>query len=115
MKREVSCRIVQVIFEYAKEHSLPIETLLAGVPYTLDHLRNKHERIEWDVYGRMMSKLRPILSDDDFEQMGLGITKTVPFRNLMSVTGQDGCHCESPVLEDYRWRGNLEHSYEFGH
>src|SRR5271169_2333365 len=85
MKKEVSCRIVQMIFEYAEKLNTPVETICAGVPYTLDYLRNKQERIEWDVYCRIMANLRPIWSDDEFEGLGFGITRSVPFRNAMSV------------------------------
>ena len=70
MKKEVSCRVVQVILRYAEKRNLRPETLFAGVPYTLDYLLNKHERVEWDVYRRISANLRPFLSNDEFEALG---------------------------------------------
>jgi signal transduction histidine kinase/DNA-binding response OmpR family regulator len=76
---------IQPLLEYLEIRNLPLETLLAGVPYTLDYLRNKHERIEWDMYCKIMANLRMNWSDDDFEQLGFGLTRTVPFRKIMIV------------------------------
>ena len=85
MRKEVSCTPVHAVLEYAEKHGLPSKKLLAGVPYSIDYLRNKHERIEWNEYCTIMSNLRSIWSDEDIVRMGYGITSTIPFRNLVSV------------------------------
>ena len=85
MKKEVSCRTVQNILEYAAELNLSPEAVCKGVPYPIDYLQNKNERIEWDVYCRMIANLRPSLSDNEFERMGFKATQSVPFRALLVV------------------------------
>ena len=44
--------------------------LLQGIPYSLLYLKNKNERIEWWVWCKIISNLRPFFSYSDFESMG---------------------------------------------
>ena len=85
LRKDVSCKIVQGILEYAETLNIAPETVCAGLPYPLDYLRNKHMYIEWDAYCKMVANLRLIWSDDEFFRMGFEITKTVPFRTIVSV------------------------------
>lgn len=77
--------MVQSILEYAAKQNLSPEKLCSEVPYTLEYLRNKRERIEWDVFCRIMANLRLNWSDDEFERMGFDIIRSVPFRSLLVV------------------------------
>ena len=85
MKKDVSCRIILGTLDYLEKCQIAPETLCAGVPYPVDYLRDRHNRIEWDVYCRMNANLRQIWSDEDFVRMGFEITKTVPFRSITII------------------------------
>jgi signal transduction histidine kinase/DNA-binding response OmpR family regulator len=87
MKKEVSCRIVQTTLQFLERHNRPLDGLLTGVPYTFDHLRNKHEWIEWDAFCTFVGNVRRIASDEDFVAMGFESVTSVPFRSAL-MAGQ---------------------------
>ncbi len=77
MKKEVSCRALQVLFQIAEQKGLPRERLLAGVAYDEATLRDKHEHVEWETYCNITANLRPYLSDEDFEELGSEVIQTL--------------------------------------
>jgi signal transduction histidine kinase/DNA-binding response OmpR family regulator len=85
MSREVSCRIVQAVMEYAERQGIHSGALCRDMPYSQQHLRNKQERIDWAAYCTMMGNLRSRWTDDDFERLGVAVLRSVAFRNVMSV------------------------------
>ena len=74
--KEVSCIVLDAIFRALEERHLPPEVVFSGIPYDLDYLRNKHERIDWADFCRVMSNASAICSFEDFERIGYGIVKT---------------------------------------
>jgi signal transduction histidine kinase/DNA-binding response OmpR family regulator len=74
-KKEVSCKPYSSMFDYVKNKGINLNEILEGVPYDLSYLLNKNERIEWWVWCKIISNLRPYFNLSDFEQMGRGMQK----------------------------------------
>jgi signal transduction histidine kinase len=70
MAKEVSCRAVAHLLDVIKAKEIPQEVLLKGIPYSLEYLQKKHERIEWEVYCQFLKNLRPIFNDEEFFEFG---------------------------------------------
>lgn len=85
MKKEVSCRVIQAMHTFARKRSIAPEVLFAGIPYPLDYLLNNHERVEWEVYCRISANLRPLITDDDFETLGVEATSSAALLPATSV------------------------------
>ena len=68
--REVSCRVLDVVFQQLKKQGLPPETLSEGVGVSLAHLRNKHERIDWAEHNRVMENVRRVWADEEIVRIG---------------------------------------------
>ena len=75
IKKEVSCKAVTPLINAAKKKNITLEKILEGIPYDLSYLLNKHERIEWWVYCKIISNLRPYFNYSDFEQVGKDVVK----------------------------------------
>ncbi|RPI71073.1 MAG: hypothetical protein EHM47_10985, partial [Ignavibacteriales bacterium] len=69
-KKEVSCKALELLFHAVNQKQLDAKILLAGIPYDIGYLKNKHERVEWFIWCRMTSNLRPYFSSIEFEEMG---------------------------------------------
>lgn len=68
-KKEVSNRGMQGVIDSLIEKKFDLQVLLEGIPYDLEYLKNRHERIEWWVYCKIISNLRPYFTQKDFEVM----------------------------------------------
>jgi hypothetical protein len=68
--KEVSCKVFITAFEIVKKKNIDLKLVLKDIPYNLDYLLNKHERIEWEVLCKLIDNLRPLLTISDFEEMG---------------------------------------------
>jgi PAS domain S-box-containing protein len=55
--REVSCRVFERFERVAVLHGLRIEDLVAGLPLTLDQLRDATEWMDWDVHAELCDRL----------------------------------------------------------
>ncbi|MEJ2634733.1 MAG: sensor histidine kinase [Calditrichia bacterium] len=86
MEKEVTCRIIAPILEAIKNKEVPPEIWLKGIPYPTACLQNKNERIEWHVYCRLLKNLRPLFSDDDFEEIGWIWAKSPLYRPWAIMT-----------------------------
>ena len=75
IKKEVSCKPLFPIFNAAKQRNININKLLEGIPYELSYLLNKHERIEWRVWCKIIANLRPYFTYSDYEQIGKDFVK----------------------------------------
>jgi len=83
--KEVSCKALVALFQGLAKHHLPPETLCRDVPYSLQHLRNKNERIEWDVYCTIMSTVRPLWTDEEFLQLGYDFVRSRAFGSMTAI------------------------------
>ncbi|MDB4972552.1 MAG: Blue-light-activated protein [Myxococcaceae bacterium] len=54
--REVSCRGLEVIERAAAENGLRFEDLVHGLPVTLETLRDRGERIDWEVFAEIFER-----------------------------------------------------------
>ncbi len=68
-RKEVSNRVMQGIINSLIEKKFDMNIFLEGIPYDLKYLQNRHERIEWWVYCKIISNLRPYFTQTDFEEM----------------------------------------------
>jgi signal transduction histidine kinase len=85
--REVSCRVLDVHFRELQKKGLPAGVLLDGVPYSLAHLQNKHERIDWASFVRLMANLRKIWSEDEIIAQGGAWIESPFLRHTTLVVG----------------------------
>ncbi len=85
-KKEVSCKFVILLVNALKVHNIPLEVLFEGVPYDHSYLLNKHERIEWHYWGRMLSNLKPYFSTKGFETLGADFVKDKGFTQGLIVS-----------------------------
>ena len=53
MGKEVTCWFTSHILDVIEDKGLALEIYLKGIPYSPEHLHNKHERIEWHVYCQL--------------------------------------------------------------
>src|SRR5690242_12975291 len=67
---DVSCKALDGWFQEAKKRKVPPEVLAQGLPYSLKHLKNKHERIDWASFARFVKNSRTFMSEDDLVHMG---------------------------------------------
>lgn len=74
-KKEVSCKALEVIFHAAYSKNIEEKILLDGIPYSIEYLKNKRERIEWWVWCKMIDNIKPFYTNDDFEEMGRSFVK----------------------------------------
>lgn len=70
IRKEVSCKIFIPSFEVLKRKNIDLTLAIKDIPYNLDHLLNRHERIEWSVLCTYIKNIRPLLAISDFEEMG---------------------------------------------
>jgi signal transduction histidine kinase len=74
--KEVSCVVMETVFAGLLEKKISPSILCSGIPYDLNYLRNKNERIEWNVYCRIMSNLKSVWNEKDFENLGSHVGRT---------------------------------------
>jgi signal transduction histidine kinase len=74
--KEVSCILLDVFFDSLKKNHLPPDILCAGLPYDLPYLRNKNERIEWDVFCKFMANAGSVWSEEELADVGASVVQT---------------------------------------
>ncbi|MBX3262456.1 MAG: response regulator [Labilithrix sp.] len=85
--REVSCRILEMFFRELDKKGAPTSLLLDGVGYPLAHFKDKHERIEWSAFVRLMENAQKIWTNDEIVAMG-GAWIDSPFlRHIRLIAG----------------------------
>ena len=67
MSKEVSCKNIIVVLKAIQNRKLPLKKYLKGIPYSLEHLQNKHERVEWSVYCQLIKNIRTDFSNPGFK------------------------------------------------
>ncbi len=85
-KKEVSCKFVILLVNALKVHNIPLEVIFEGVPYDHSYLLNKHERIEWHYWGRILSNLKPYFTSKGFETLGADFVKDKGFTQGLIVS-----------------------------
>src|SRR3954470_16212838 len=68
--KEVSCAPFDLFFKRALRGGVPLERLTAGTGYSLEHWRNKHERIEWSSMVRFLENASGVWSDTELVEAG---------------------------------------------
>jgi len=69
-KKEVSCKILQPVFLACLKKGIRIEKIIHDIPYDKKYLSNKHERIEWNTFVRIIKNLRTYFDAKEFEEIG---------------------------------------------
>ncbi len=69
-KKEVSCKHLSLILIDAKNHNIDINKLLEGTPYDISYVLNKHERVEWKYWCKILSNLRIFYTPLEYERIG---------------------------------------------
>ena len=82
--KEVSCRISEMFFSELEKKQLPRSALIDGVGYPLEHFQNKHERVDWAAFIRLMENAEEIWTEDELVAMG-GAWIDSPFIRYLKV------------------------------
>jgi signal transduction histidine kinase len=78
--KEVSCKTLGMFFRRAERERVPVARLLDGIPYDLNHLLDKHERIEWSVFCDFMDNASRIWNEDQLAELGGAFINSKFFR-----------------------------------
>ncbi|MCB0163746.1 MAG: response regulator [Anaerolineae bacterium] len=68
--QEVSCRALDGFFLALEQKGLSPDAFIADVDYPLEHLRNKHKRINWDNFIILMDNACKIWTEDEIIAIG---------------------------------------------
>jgi hypothetical protein len=83
-KKEVSNRGLQGLLDSLEEIKFDENILLQGIPYDLAYLKDKRERIEWTVFCKIISNLRPHFTLKELEIMnGSMVTRGKYFEGIL--------------------------------
>ncbi len=70
LKKEVSNKVFVPVINAINKRGLQFKDFLEGVPYDESYFSNKRERVEWWVYCKVLTNMRPYFSLSDFENIG---------------------------------------------
>jgi hypothetical protein len=70
MSKEVSCKVIDVFFRELGKKGLSPERLASNTGLSVAQLRNKHERIDWDVFLKFMRNVGGVWSADELVALG---------------------------------------------
>lgn len=68
--KEVSCRFFDVLLRDLRERGVAAERLLEGTGYTVAHLADKNERVDYSAFVRMMENARALWTHDELIRLG---------------------------------------------
>ena len=85
MSKEASCRCLISILEAIEHKNIPQSIWLKGLPYTIDHLQNKYERVEWTVFCQVIKNVRSFFTEDEFIDMGRSWANNNIIRTTMLI------------------------------
>lgn len=80
MGKEVICRVLAPIIGAIQIKAISPDIWLKDIPYPLEYLLDKHERIEWSVYCQLMKNIRPFFTDEEIENIGSVWAKSPLYR-----------------------------------
>ena len=102
---EVTCKAVQFFIDVSVERGVDPARLIEGMPYSIDFLRDKNNRISWADFVEIGRRTRALgrLTDRDLEQVGRSAFTRAPLRIVMSIARLFG-----DPARFYKWmqRGN---------
>src|SRR5258706_12763152 len=67
---EVSCKVTLELFKELRRTGVSVDEIVADLPYGIDHLNNKHERIDWEAFLLMIERLKRHWRPEDFVRFG---------------------------------------------
>lgn len=85
--REVSCRVFEMLFRALKKKGVPADALANGSGYSLHQLQNKHERIDWSAYCRVMKNAEQIWTEAEMIEIGGAWIDSPVFRHTRLIVG----------------------------
>lgn len=86
--KEVSCRVLEMPFRELARRGIRPERLAEGTPYTVAHLQDKHERIDWAEYRKILEdNVRRIFSEEEIVAMGGAWIDSPIFRHTRLIVG----------------------------
>src|SRR5688572_23200772 len=68
--KELSCRFFETLLRDLRERKIDPAILVAGTGYTVPHLADKDERVEWSAALRMLENGRSLWSRDQLIRIG---------------------------------------------
>lgn len=68
--KEVSCKVLDIWFRHIAKKKLDPHVLVEGTGCTVELLRDKNERIEWEEFVRVMRNVGRIWSSDELVEIG---------------------------------------------
>ena len=80
--KEVSCRALDVFVRALRAKRIDPALLAQGTGYDLAHLCNKHERVEWETWERIVANVRPHVDDRELEVMGAAFLSSPLLRSI---------------------------------
>jgi len=99
--KEVSCKALDPFFGELRRRGVREDLLVRGMPYSVAQLRNKHERIDWEVFRQVMTNAAEVLRPEDFVELGSSGLRS-PFVRAFVVIGR----LLFTPRDFYRWVAN---------
>ncbi|HWE31512.1 MAG TPA: hypothetical protein VHB97_26105, partial [Polyangia bacterium] len=99
--KEVSCSVTAPLIREFRKQGLPAADLAVGSGYSLAYLENKHERIEWRAFLRIIANARGHWNDEHFKEYGASFLKSPIIRSFTIVA-----RLLFTVREFYLWIAN---------
>jgi PAS domain S-box-containing protein len=67
---QIPVSVISMALPDLRERGVPLERWVAGLPITLDQLRNPHHRADWDLLVELIDRLPPLLrgGEDELEE-----------------------------------------------
>ncbi len=96
--KEASCKALDVFFWQLSKKGLPPEVLVEGTGYSVQHLRNKNERIEWEAFLRFMRNAGRVWSNEELVEVGKAFFDSQYIRPVAVVA-----RLLSSATDVYRW------------
>ncbi|MGZ3438766.1 MAG: ATP-binding protein, partial [Polyangia bacterium] len=78
--KEVACKAIGVFIRRAERDKIPLDRLFAGVEYSVDHLKNKNERIDWDAFVQFLDNADAIWGEAELGRIGVAFVESPFFR-----------------------------------
>jgi signal transduction histidine kinase/DNA-binding response OmpR family regulator len=76
IKKEISNKVFIPVINAVNERGLAFRDFLEGIPYDESYFLNKRERVEWWVYCKIISNMKPYFSQLDFENIGADFVRS---------------------------------------
>jgi signal transduction histidine kinase len=95
---EVSCKIFEIFEKPLVSKGIPVDVMVSGTSLTLDKLRDKRARVDWEDFVAVMRNLRPHFSDSEYREIGRSYMRS-PSLRFAFVVGR----LLFTAMDFYRW------------